>query len=98
MKKQPSPLGQLGFRRINTGNPPTFPQFVRIERGCVVIHKGGNPSNAYDVSLSRIPDYHALAQWVLHLCEKDWFDTVKCLQFIECVCESKGWTPHTPQH
>lgn len=79
-------------------HPLVIPQFVRIEHDCVLIQRGDKPSNTYDIGLERIPDYHALVQWVLHLCEKGWFDTTKCRQLIEIVCKHKGWTPYTPEH
>ena len=58
-----------------------------IDDKCITI----KASYPYRIELSRIPNYHALCQWTLHLAGKGWMDGALIKEFISRVCQEKGW-------
>lgn len=58
------------------------------ELGYLTINDGGYP---YHIELRRIPDREALADWVRQLNCKTWGSGALEREFIDLVCEIKGW-------
>ena len=51
----------------------------------------------YQIELDRIPDMEGLLHWVHHLCGKPWMDRDLIGEFIDRICEIKGWNIHRRQ-
>ena len=45
----------------------------------------------YVIGLQRIEGPLSLVKWILQLSEKSWVTTTHIQEFIEIVCEAKGW-------
>ena len=63
-----------------------FPKLVEVRFGEV-----GFPENNYWIELAEIKNYHDLVAWIHHLAGKTWVDGEMIAEFIEVVCEQKGW-------
>lgn len=49
----------------------------------------------YEIDMDRIKSKSDLLSWMVHLCEKNWIDTMILREFAERVGELKGWRIHT---
>jgi len=63
-----------------------LPGLVAVEDGRV-----GFPGDGYWIDLSDIKNWRDLVDWTHHLACKTWVTGEHIAQFIEAVCEHKGW-------
>lgn len=45
----------------------------------------------YDIELHRIRDKYDLAQWAVHLADKNWMCPCRLIQFLTAAAQAKGW-------
>ena len=66
---------KLGYISIHAPNP----------------HHPNERFGPYHIELSRIPDHAGLLEWTHHLTGKDWMTGELVHEFIQRICEIKGW-------
>ena len=84
------PLTVTALRDLKTNEERMDKIFSFTDNNCLIV----NVVYPYEVDLDRLPTPAHLIGWVRHLSKKTWMSTDLIAEFIDRVCQTKGWDPH----